>query len=365
MVEKVRVAVVGCGYWGPNLVRNFQALPEAQLVACCDLDQAALTRMGQLYPHARLISEAEQLFADPTVDAVAIATPARSHYALARAALLAGKHVLVEKPLAMTSGEARALTELAREQGRVLMVGHVFEYHPAVQYIKGMLDAGDLGQVFYLYSTRVNLGRVQQDINALWSIAPHDISILLYLLGQMPEKVSAQGASFLNGRVEDVVFLTLTFPRSVLAHVHVSWLDPSKARRLTIVGSRKMVVYDDVADEGKVKVYDKGVYRKGDEIFGEFQYRVHAGDIAIPKIDMTEPLRLECAHFLDCVREGKEPRTGGENGERVVRVLEAAQASLDQGGTTVMIPAAGTEGRPQRASEDNLERSGGLWNSAS
>ena len=337
MADKIRVAVIGCGYWGPNLVRNFQALPEARLIACCDLDQAALARMGQLYPMARLATDAPELLADPDLDAVAIATPARSHYELARAALLAGKHVLVEKPLAMTSAEARALTELARAQGRVLMVGHVFEYHPAVHYIKAMLDAGDLGQPYYIYSTRVNLGRVQQDVNALWSIAPHDISILLYLLGQMPERVTAQGACFLNGRVEDVVFLTLTFPNNVLAHVHASWLDPSKARRLTVVGSRKMIVYDDVADEGKVKVYDKGVYRKGDDIYGEFQYRVHSGDIAIPKIDMTEPLRLECAHFLECVREGKEPRTGGENGTRVVRVLEAAQASLDAGGWPVAV----------------------------
>jgi predicted dehydrogenase len=204
-----------------------------------------------------------------------------------------------------------------------------------VHYIKQAIEAGELGDIFYLYSRRVNLGRVQSDVNALWSIAPHDISIALYLLGQLPEAVSCQGASCLNGEVEDVIFLTLHFAGNVLCHIHVSWLDPSKVRELTVVGSRKMIVYDDVSAEGKVRIYDKGVYRKGDPIYGEFQYRLHTGDILIPRIDMREPLQLECAHFVECIRTGNRPQTDGENGLRVVAVLEAGQRSLELGGQKI------------------------------
>jgi predicted dehydrogenase len=293
--------------------------------------------MRMLYPHAIATPEHRDLFTDPDIEAVVIATPARTHYALAREALEAGKHVLVEKPLAMGSRQAEALIALADERRRVLMVGHIFEYHPAVRKIKSLIDEGELGQVYYIYSTRVNLGRVQSDINALWSIAPHDISILIYLLGTMPQSVSARGGTFLNGMVEDVVFLVLSFPDGMLGHVHASWLDPSKVRRMTVVGSRRMAVYDDVADEGKIKIYDKGVYRKGEDIYGEFQYRMHSGDIAIPRLDMAEPLRIECVHFAECVRQGRRPQTDGANGLRVVRVLEAAQASLERGGTTISL----------------------------
>lgn len=335
--DPVRVGLIGCGYWGPNLARNLHQIPEAELVACCDLDPQALDRMRMLYPHVITTVDPGDLWGDAGIEAVVIATPARTHYALARAALEADKHVLVEKPLAMSSQEARALIALAEERQRVLMVGHIFEYHPAVRKIKALMDAGELGQVYYIYSTRVNLGRVQSDVNALWSIAPHDISILIYLLGEMPCSVAAHGGTFLNGVIEDVVFLVLHFPGGVLGHVHVSWLDPSKVRRMTVVGSRRMVVYDDVADEGKIKVYDKGVYRKGEDIYGEFQYRVHSGDIAIPRLDMTEPLRIECTHFAECVRQGRRPQTDGLNGLRVVRVLEAAQASLEQGGVDVSL----------------------------
>ena len=266
-----------------------------------------------------------------------VATPARTHYELAKRALERGKHVLVEKPLAMSSAEAGELTELAVKQDRTLMVGHTFEYNPAVWKIKELVDAGHIGRVFYIYANRVNLGRVQSDINALWSIAPHDISIVLYLLGAMPLEVSARGAGFLNAAIEDVVFMTLTFPGDVLVHIQASWLDPSKTRRMTIVGSDKMIIYDDVDNEGKVKIYDKGVYRKGDPAYGEFQYRVHSGDISIPKIDMTEPLANECAHFVDCAFTGKTPRSDGASGQRTVRVLEAAQKSLEMKGAAVKV----------------------------
>lgn len=337
LTDPVRVGLVGCGYWGPNLARNVHEIAEAELVSCCDLDAGTLARMRMLYPQISVSGDAGDLMDDPDLEAVVIATPARTHFTLAKTALLAGKHVLVEKPLAMSSSEAQELMALAEERQRVLMVGHVFEYNPAVREMKSLIDRGELGQVYYIHSTRVNLGRVQSDINALWSIAPHDVSILIYLLGAMPETVSAHGGSYLNGTVEDVVFVVLRFPSGVLAHVHASWLDPGKARCMTVVGSRRMVVYDDVASEGKIKIYDKGVYRKGEPIFGEFQYRVHSGDIAIPKIDMTEPLRIECQHFAECIRSGRRPLTDGGSGLRVVRVLEAAQQSLNRAGETVTL----------------------------
>jgi len=333
---KVKVALVGCGYWGPNLARNLHQLADAELVACCDLDPGTLQRMESLYP-VRVTPDLDTILSDPEIEAVALATPVGTHYALARRLLLAGKHLLVEKPLTTSSAEAEDLISLARQQKRVLMVGHVFEYNPAVLKIKELIEDGQIGQVYYLYSNRVNLGRVQSDINVLWSIAPHDVSIALFLLEEMPVQVSARGASYLSGRVEDVVFVTMYFPGDVMAHIQASWLDPSKVRRMTVVGSEKMIIYDDVASEGKVKIYDKGVYRKGDPIYGEFQYKIHSGDINIPKINMSEPLRNECAHFVECVRSGAPPRTDGENGLRVVRVLEAAQRSLSNGGETVRL----------------------------
>jgi predicted dehydrogenase len=277
---------------------------------------------------------------DPTVDAIVVATPARTHFALGQQALLAGKHVFVEKPLTMDLEEGRALTALAEGLGSILMVGHVFEYNPAVRYIKQAIDSGDLGDLLYLYSKRVNLGRVQSDVNALWSIAPHDISIALYLLGQMPVAVRCQGASCLNGQVEDVIFLTLNFAGNVLCHVHASWLDPSKTREMTVVGSHKMIVYDDVSAEGKVRVYDKGAFRKGEVTYGDFQYKLHSGDILIPRLDLKEPLQEECAHFVACVRSGARPLTDGQNGLRVLQVLTAGQQSLDLGGELVAVQQA-------------------------
>jgi len=274
---------------------------------------------------------------DSQIDAVAIATPPRTHHQIAKDALLHDKHALVEKPLAMSSSEAEELIDIAQQHDKVLMVGHTFEYNPAVWKIKDLISTGEIGEVYYVYSNRVNLGRVQSDINALWSIAPHDISILLYLLETLPVEVSARGASYLNQDVEDVVFVTLAFPHNIMAHIQASWLDPSKVRQMTIVGSKKMIVYDDVASEGKIRIYDKGVYRKGEDIYGEFQYKLHSGDIHIPKIDMSEPLRNECAHFIECIREGKRPRTDGKSGLRVVRVLEAADHSLRSGGNVVRL----------------------------
>lgn len=337
MSDPLRLGLIGYGYWGPNLARNFHQLPGVALVACADMDAARLAEVGRLYPSIKqLAGEPRELIDNPTLDALVVATPARSHFALVKQALEAGKHVLVEKPLAMSSAEARTLIDCAREHQRVLMVGHTFEYNPAVWKIRELMQEGALGELYYVYSNRVNLGRVQTDINALWSIAPHDISILLYLLDAMPETVSARGVSYVSPGVEDVIFALLTFPRHVTAHIHASWLDPSKTRQMTLVGSERMIVYDDVDPEARLKIYDKGVYKRGDA-FGEFQLRVRSGDIHIPRIDLTEPLRYECAHFVECVREGKTPRTDGVSGLRVVQVLEAAQASLEQNGATLSL----------------------------
>ncbi len=337
MPERLNIAVVGCGYWGPNLARNFHQLRSAHLSALCDADLGRAQELAVFYAEARAVANVADILRDDCIDALAIATPARTHYELTKRALEHGKHVLVEKPLAMNSAEALELAALAGRQHRALMVGHTFEYNPAVWKIKELVNSGHIGQVYYIYANRVNLGRVQSDINALWSIAPHDVSIVLYLLEMMPLEVSARGAAFLNSAIEDVVFMTLTFPQNILVHVQASWLDPSKTRRMTIVGSEKMIVYDDVDNEGKVKIYDKGVYRKGDPIYGEFQYRVHSGDIHIPKIEMTEPLANECAHFVECALTGRTPRTDGASGMRTVRVLEAAQKSLEMNGATVKI----------------------------
>lgn len=332
----IRVAVVGFGYWGPNLARNFHQLAGTQLAYVVDQDRTALQRAQRLYG-CQTTTLLDDALTDPTVDAVVIATPARTHYTLARRCLEAGKHLLVEKPLTMNVGEAEELVATANAAGLTLMVGHVFEYNPAVAYIKQAINNGELGEIYYLYSRRVNLGRVQSDVNALWSIAPHDISIALHLLDQMPEAVRCQGASCLNGAVEDVVFLTMFFPNNVLCHVHASWLDPSKTREMTVVGSQKMIVYDDVSTEGKVRVYDKGAFRKGEVSYGDFQYKLHSGDILIPRLDMREPLQAECAHFVDCVRTGKRPLTDGENGLRVLRVLAAGEQSLRKDGEKITI----------------------------
>lgn len=334
MDSRLRIGLVGYGYWGPNLARNFHQLPDAWLVACADADPKRLQEVARLYPIQQTTADARELVENPTLDALVIATPARSHFPLVSQALEAGKHVLVEKPLALTSADARALTDLAAKHNRVLMVGHTFEYNPAVWKIQELLEQGALGELYYIYSNRVNLGRVQTDINALWSIAPHDVSIMLALLKTMPVTVSAHGATYVNPGIEDVVFALLQFSNNRVGHIHASWLDPSKTRQMTFVGSEKMIVYDDVDPEAKLKIYDKGVYKRGDA-FGEFQLRVRSGDLYIPKIDLTEPLHYECAHFLECIRENKTPRTDGENGVRVVRVLEAAQQSLAQQGVPV------------------------------
>ena len=320
-----RIGVVGLGYWGPNLARNFDRLPGAELAWLCDASSDAVARFGSAFPGVRTTSSLDDLLADDTLDAVALATPVPTHAELARRALEAGKHCLVEKPLAQSADEAEQVLETARATGRILMVGHLLEYHPGVERLSQLVDAGDLGQVRYIYSNRLNLGQLRRDENALWSLGAHDVSVILRLAGEEPYECRAVGESYVNEGVEDVVFCYLRFPSGLAAHLHLSWLDPHKERRFTVVGSKRMATFDDMELERKLTVYDKGF----DEDYSSYgEYIARSGDIFSPRVPNEEPLRIECRHFLECVAQGVTPRSDGEAGLRVVRVLEALQQSL-------------------------------------
>jgi predicted dehydrogenase len=333
----VRVGVVGFGYWGPNLARNFAALPGCELAWCCDGSEAARARFAPLYPGARFTGELDDLLSDPELDAIALATPVPSHAALAQRVLAAGKHCFVEKPLAQSVAEAEAAVEAARSADRVLMVGHLLEYHPGVVRLKELADSGELGQVHYLYGNRLNLGKLRADENALWSLGAHDVSVTLRLAGEEPVEVHARGESYMRPGIEDVVFCFLRFPSGLSAHLHLSWLDPHKERRFTIVGSRRMATFDDMALEGKLTVYDKG-FDESTSSYGE--YITRSGDIWSPRLPNAEPLRAECLHFVECIAEGRSPISDGESGLRVVRVLEALQQSLDESARRVPVAAS-------------------------
>lgn len=337
MAERVGIAVVGTGDWGANLVRNFASLPGCRLVALCDSDPKRLARSAAQVPGARPVSHIDELASAGDVQGVVVSASAVSHYPLAKVLLEAGKDVYVEKPLTLQVAHAEELVRLARQKGRILMVGHLLLHHPGVRYLKAMVDRGELGDLYYIYSQRVNLGKVRKDENALWSFAPHDISVILHLLGMEPLDVVARGSAFLQGTVQDVVFADLRFPGGKMAHVHVSWLDPHKLRKFTVVGSQKMVVFDDMEASEKIRIYDKGVDKGGQVLSYDDALTVRSGDIVIPRISLQEPLKIECQHFIDCVRERKTPLTDGVDGLRVVKVLAAAQASLDQGGAPVAI----------------------------
>jgi predicted dehydrogenase len=337
----IKFGIVGVGYWGPNLARNLNQVDGGTLQWICDQSDKALGGIAKNHPHVTTTKSLEEMLKGD-VDAVTVATPAATHYDIATTCLNAGKHVLVEKPLAMTSQECSDLIERAANKNLVLMVGHTFLYSPPVLRLKQYVDAGDLGEIYYAYSTRVNLGQVRKDVNALWNLAPHDISILLYLFGEAPTSANARGISYIRDGVEDVVFLYLDFPGKKSGHVHVSWLDPGKVREMTVVGSQKMIVYDDVSPDAKIQIFDKGVDKisgppQAAGSFGEYQLLLRAGDIHIPKVPATEPLKLECQHFADCIANGTKPRTDGEHGRVVVQVLEAAQRSLRSGGGPVEV----------------------------
>jgi predicted dehydrogenase len=316
---------VGLGYWGPNLARNFDRLADVELAWLCDESPEALERYGRAFPSARTTVALEDLLEDASLDAVALATPVGTHAELARLVLESGKHCFVEKPLARSVEDAEQVVEAAEAAGRVLMVGHLLEYHPGVERLGELIESGQLGDVRYVYSNRLNLGQLRRDENALWSLGAHDVSVILRLAAEEPYECRAVGESYVNEGVEDVVFCYLRFPSGLAAHMHLSWLDPHKERRFTVVGSKRMATFDDMELERKLTVYDKGF----DEDYSSYgEYIARSGDIFSPRVPNEEPLRIECRHFLDCVLSGSEPRSGSQAGLRVVRVLEALQRSL-------------------------------------
>jgi predicted dehydrogenase len=327
-VSPVRIGVVGLGYWGPNIARNFAAIPGCELAWCCDPSEAARQRFAESFPDVTVTGDLERLLSDRELDAVAVATPVPTHAELAVRVLKAGKHCFVEKPLAQSVADAERAVAAAASHDRILMVGHLLEYHPGVQKLKELTDSGQLGErIYYIYGNRLNLGKLRADENALWSLGAHDVSVLLYLAGEEPWETVAHGASYVRPGVEDVVFCFLRFPSGLTAHLHLSWLDPHKERRFTVVGSSRMATFDDMALEGKLTVYDKGF---DEDARGYGEYITRSGDIYSPRTPNVEPLRLECEHFIECIAEGRVPRSDGESGLRVVRVLERLQRSLDE-----------------------------------
>jgi predicted dehydrogenase len=333
----VSVGLLGLGYWGPNLARNFAALDECELRWCCDGSSQARERWQRAFPGARFASQLDEMLADPELDAVVVATDVPSHARLATEVLEAGKHCFVEKPMAQSSREAAQVAAAAKAAGCVLMVGHLLEYHPGVAKLKEIVASGELGDIYYVYSNRLNHGKLREDENALWSLGAHDVSVLLHLFdGEQPTEALARGESFVREGIEDVVFCYLRFPSGRIAHMHLSWLDPHKERRFTVVGSRRMATFDDMELERKVTVYDKG-FDRDFQNYGE--YITRSGDVMSPRVSNEEPLRLECRHFVQCVRTGAEPRSGAASGLRAVRVLEALQSSLDAGGTVQRLEA--------------------------
>jgi predicted dehydrogenase len=325
-VDTVRVGVVGLGYWGPNLARNLAAIRGCEVSWLCDASEEARAKLERSFPGARSTEVIGDLLDDEELDAVALATPVPTHAELAVAVAEAGKHCFVEKPLATRSADAERAVAAAESAGKRLMVGHLLEYHPAVAHLRELIEGQELGDLYYIYGNRLNLGKLRADENALWSLGAHDVSVALHLIGEEPQECLAQGASFVREGVQDVVFCYLRFPSGVVAHLHLSWLDPHKERRLTVVGSRRMATFDDMQIEGKLTIYDKGF---DEDVRSWGEYIARSGDIFSPHIPNVEPLRIECEHFIHCVRTGETPRSDGYSGLRVVRVLERLQQSLD------------------------------------
>ena len=325
MTPPVRVGVVGLGYWGPNLARNFDALPDAEVAWLCDGAQEAVDRWSGSFPNARTATDVRELLSDGSRDAVVVATPVPTHAELALQVLEAGKHCFVEKPLAQSAADAEQVAAAAEGAGRVLMVGHLLQYHPGLTKLKEIADTGELGDIHYIYGNRLNLGKLRADENALWSLGAHDVSVVLSLVGEEPSEVNAFGESYMRPGIEDVVFCFLRFPSGVAAHLHLSWLDPHKERRFTVVGSKRMATFDDMSLERKIEIYDKGF----DQDFSSYgEYIARSGDIHSPRISNEEPLRIECKHFVEAIASGSRPRSDAESGVRVVRVLEALDSSL-------------------------------------
>ena len=338
MQKTQNIAVVGCGYWGPNLIRNFNAIPECNLIKVSDIDTNRLQHMKTLYPGIETTTDYNTIINDPNVDAIVIATPVHLHYDLAQKSLGAGKHTFIEKPMASSSKECKILIDLAHKNNLTLMVGHTFIFTPAVRKIKEIIHSGELGEIYYINSQRLNLGLFQKDINVAWDLAPHDISIIIYILEQNPVSVNCQGKANVSPNIEDITNMTISFSDGGFATIQSSWLDPNKIRKMTFVGSKKMLVYDDMEPLEKIKIYDKRVEAPPYyDSFGEFQYSYHYGDMYAPYLKQIEPLRRECQHFLDCIFAGKKPESSGNEGMKVVQILEAAAESLKTHGSNVKI----------------------------
>lgn len=365
MPTPIRVGVVGCGYWGPNLIRNLRSLSDCRLEVICDVKQERLKHLGSLYPEARTMTDYNEMVGRKDLDAIVIATPVEFHHRMAKASLSAGKHTFIEKPMAASSAECEDLIQLADSKGLVLMAGHTFLYSPAVRKIKEIVDAGDIGDIRYISARRLNLGLYQRDINVTWDLAPHDISIILHIMEESPLSVNCRGSAHVTPGIEDVTSLFLTFRKERSAIIHSSWLDPRKVREMTIVGSQRMIVYDDVAQLEKIRIFDARVERPPHyDTFAEFHYAYHYGDVYAPYLKQEEPLKVECQHFLDCIRNGTRPLTDGRQALAMVRILEAASASLKQEGGPVYFDkeadrasatatAKGAAGRAHAASKRN------------
>jgi predicted dehydrogenase len=334
----LKIAVVGCGYWGPNLIRNFYSLSDCKVKKVCDLDSSRLEHMRKLFCEVETTTNFDDVINDPQIDAVAIATPVRNHYEMAKKCLQAKKHTLIEKPMASSSEECKKIIELSQKHNRVLMVGHTYVYSPAVRKIKEIVCADDLGKIFYISSRRLNLGLFKTEINVVWDLAPHDISITLFVLNEIPISVNCQGNANVNHKIEDVTNMTIAFSNGVVATIRNSWLDPYKVREMTFVGSTQMLVYNDLEPIEKIKIFDKRVETPPYyDTFAEFQYSYHYGDMYSPYLKQSEPLKVECQHFLDCIKNSSQPDTDGLNGLRVVQILEAASKSLKKDGGKVEV----------------------------
>jgi len=333
----INIAVAGCGYWGPNLIRNFKVLPECEVPLVCDTDPNRLAYIRSLYPDTKTTTDFSAIIEDPTINAVAISTPVRTHFEMAQQSLMAGKHTFIEKPMVSSVREGVELIHLSQKYHLTLMVGHTFIYSPQVRKIKEIISSGELGEINYVSARRLNLGLFQKDINVAWDLAPHDISIILYVLGEMPLSVNCQGKAHVTPDIEDVTSMTLNFSNGGFATIQSSWLDPNKVRDMTFVGSHKMLLYDDLQPMEKIKIYDKRVEAPPHyDTFAEFHYSYHYGDMYAPYIKQFEPLRAECSHFLDCIRSGDLPESNGYEALKVISILEAASISLKNDGGRVM-----------------------------
>lgn len=334
----VNIGIIGCGHWGPNYIRNFEQLKGAHVSVCCDLSRKNLDGTARRFHSIRTTLDRNKVLKDKTIDAVVIATPANTHYRIAKDALLNNKHILVEKPLCLSYGDCVKLIALAKKKKKILMVGHTFLFNPAVKKLKEYIKKGTLGDIYYLHATRTHLGLVRTDVNASWDLVPHDISIFSYLLEKEPVSLSATGGSFLRKPRQDVVFINLTYPGGIIANIHASWADSNKVREVQIIGSRARVVFDDLNNLEKVRLYKKGIsVDKSFVNYGEFQLLLRDGDILSPKVDPQEPLRLQCQHFIDCVRKKKQPFTDGKSGAQVVKVMNAIDKSLKSNGRTIKL----------------------------